>query len=149
MMENVTAMFKPNAAMAMEFAQQVAERTLQLTRAQLDVSENIYSEVSREYRDLLTATDPSAMLRSWPKVLEVTARTGTEGLAVLLKNATLYQGELVQMMQSKVPQLNGQIVEGLMQTARAAAARTEAAAGRPARQANGGGANGSRTSKAA
>ena len=76
------------------------------------------------------------------------ARTGTEGLAVLLTNATMYQGELVQMVQSKVPQLNGQIGESLMQTARAAAAWADAAAGRPARQANGSGANGSRTSKA-
>ncbi len=148
MIENVTAMFKPNTEMAVEYAQQLAERTLGLARAQLDVTENIYSEVSREYQELLTLEGPSAMLQSWPKVLESTTRTSAEGMAALLKNAVIYQNELFQMMQSRVPELNGQIVESLIQNARAAGAKTDAAAGRASRQGNGG-ANGSRTSKAA
>lgn len=147
MNENVTAMFKPNTEMAVEYAQQLAERTLGLARAQLDVTENVYGEVSREYRELLALDGPSEILRSWPKVLESTTRTSTEGMAALLKNAVAYQNELFQIMQSRVPELNGQIVESLMQTARAAAAKADAAAGRSSRQASGG--NGLRTSKAA
>lgn len=149
MIDNVTAMFKPNTEMAVEYAQQLAERTLGLARAQLDVTENIYSEVSREYQELLAAAEPSAMLQSWPKVLESTTRTSTEGMAAFLKNAAIYQNELFQMMQRRVPELNGQIVESLIQTARAAGAKTDAVAGRQSRKANGGGLNGSRTSKAA
>lgn len=148
MTDNVSAMFKPNTEMAVEYARQLAERTLGLARAQLDVTENIYSEVSREYRELLAAQGPSAMLQSWPKVLENTTRTSTEGMAVLLKNAAVYQNELFQMMQSRLRELNGQIVESLIQTARAAGAKTDTAAGRSSRQASAGG-NGSRTSKAA
>lgn len=148
MIENVTAMFKPNTEMAAEYAQQLAERTLGLARAQLDVTENVYSEVSREYRELLALDGPSEILRTWPKVLESTTRISTEGMAVLLKNAVAYQNELFQTMQRRVPELNGQIVESLIQTARAAGAKTDAAAGRSPRQASAGG-NGSRTSKAA
>lgn len=148
MTDHVSAMFKPNTDMAVEYAQQLAERTLGLARAQLDVTENIYSEVSREYRELLTLEGPAAMLQGWPKVLESTARTSTEGMAALLKNAVIYQNELFQMMQSRLPELNGQIVESLIQTARAAGAKADVAAGRGSRQAGAGG-NGSRTSKAA
>lgn len=148
MIENVTAMYKPNTEMAVEYAQQLAERTLGLARAQLDVTENIYSEVSREYRELLALEGPAAMLQGWPKVLESTTRTSTEGMAALLKNAVVYQTELFQMMQSRVPELNGQIVDNLIQTARAAGTKVDAAAGRSSRQSSGG-SNGSRTSKAA
>lgn len=147
MMENVTALFKPNAEMAAEYAQQMAERTLGLVRAQLDASENMYSEVSREYREFLTLDEPSAMLQGWPKLLQSTTRTSTEGMAVLIKNAVVYQNELFQMMQSRVPELNGHIVESLIQTARAAGSKTDAAA-RTSRPSNGG-ANASRASKAA
>lgn len=149
MTDNVTAMFKPNTEMAVEYAQQLTERTLGLARAQLDVTESIYSEVSREYRGLLAVEGPSAMLQSWPRVLESTTRTSTEGMTAFLKNAVIYQNELFQMMQKSIPELNGQVVESLIQTARAAGAKADAVAGRASRQANGAGANGSRSSKAA
>ena len=84
MIENVTAMFKPNTEMAVEYAQQLAERTLGLARTQLDVTENVYGAVSREYRELLALDGPSEILQTWPKVLESTTRTSTEGMAVQL-----------------------------------------------------------------
>ena len=148
MIENVTAMFKPNTEMVAEYAQQLAERTLGVARAQLEVTENVYSAVSREYRELLALDGPSEILQTWPKVLESTTRTSTEGMAVLLKNAVIYQNELFQMMQSRLPELNGQIVESLLQTARAAGAKTDAVAGRSPRQASAG-SNGARSSKVA
>lgn len=150
MIENVTAMFKPNTEMATAYAHQLAERTLQLTRDQLEVTENIYSEVSREYREMLTADEPSALLRSWPKMLESTTRTGAEGMAVLLKNAVTYQNEMLQLMQSRMPELNGQFMESLLQTARAAGTKAaDSAAGRSPRQSNGAGSSATRASKAA
>lgn len=148
MIDNVTAMFKPNTEMAVDYAQQITERTLGLARTQLDVTENIWSEVSREYREMLAAEGPSAMLQNWPKVLESTTRTSTEGMAMLLKNTVIYQNELFQMIQSRMPKLNGQIVESLTQAARAAGAKTDSATGRSSRHASAGG-NGSRSSKAA
>lgn len=146
MIDNVTAMFKPNTEMAVEYAQQVAERTMGLARAQLDLTENICNEVSREYRELLALEGPAAMLQSWPKMLETTTRTSTEGVTAFLKNAVMYQNELLQMMQKQVPGLNGQIVEAMLQSARAAGAGTDATAARAPRT---GGSNGSRASKAA
>lgn len=148
MIENVAAMFKPNPEKALEYAQEIAERTLRLARTQLEVTNKIYGEVSREYRDLLTSEEQSAMLQSWPKVVENATRTSAEGMASLLKNTIDYQNELIRMMQSRVPELNGQIFETFIQSTRAAAAMTDASVGRSARQSSGA-ANSPKASKAA
>lgn len=148
MIEKVASMFRPDTEMTTRYAQQVAECAMRLARSQLEVTENIYSEVSREYRELLATEEPSAMLRNWPKVLENTTRTGTEGMATLLKNAVDYRNELIQLMQSLAPELNGQIFERPIKTSRTAGIRTDAPVGRAPRQSSGG-ANGPRASRAA
>lgn len=145
MKDNVTAMFKPNKEMAADYAQQITERTLGLARSQLEVTENMYLEATREYRELLVAEGPSAMVQSWPKMLERATRTSTEGIAEMLKNAMNYQTEILQMMQSRVPELGGQMVDSLVETTRAAGAKAEAATGRSSRH----GGNHTRSSKAA
>lgn len=148
MIEKVTAMYVPNTEKALEYAQEIAERTLRLARAQLEVTNSIYGEISREYRDLLASEEQSEMLRGWPKVAESVTRTSAEGMAALLKNAVGYQRDVMLMMQSKVPELNEKILETLIQSTRAAAAMADAPAGRAPRQ-SGGAANSPRASKAA
>lgn len=149
MMEKVTAMYKPNPEKALEYAQEIAERSLDLARAQLEATEKIYSAVSRDYRDLLAKDDQAAMLQAWPKVIESAARSSTEGMAVLLKNAVNYQSELIRMMQSRVPELNEKILESIIQSTRAATTMTDTPAARSSRHAGAGAANLARTSKAA
>jgi hypothetical protein len=138
MLDKVTALFRPGSEGSLDYAQEVMERTLQLTRSQLDVTENMFSEASREYRELLAAEDPSALLQNFQNVLQSNARIGTEATAAFLKNAISYQNELIQMVQNTMPELSRQLREGMTAVMPTAAAVAEASAARASRQSSGG-----------
>lgn len=151
MIDKVTSLFRPGSEGSLDYAQEVIERTLQLTRSQLDITENMFSEASREYREMLTAEEPSALLQNFQNVLQSNARIGTEATAAFLKNAVNYQNELIQMAQNSMPELSRQLRESMTAVMPTAAAIAEASA---ARQSSGGRANGRKsnglgTSKAA
>lgn len=149
MIENIASMFKPNSEPTLDYVQEVMERTLQLVQTQMDVTENIYNEVSQEYRELLTAAEPSAMLQGWPKMLESTTRNVSEGAAVYLKNAVNFQNEMLQMMHDRMPELSRQAMGRLIETTRAAITPEEVSAPRASRQSNAGRSGGVSARKAA
>lgn len=149
MVNIASALFQPKSEIAMEYTQEVMARAQELARSQLEVTENMYGEVIREYRELLSLTDPSAIYQSWPKVVECTLRNTAEGSAVILKNGINFQQELMQMMQARLPEINQLIVDRLIETTQAATTSAVAAAGRAAAQNNGGRSPAARASKAA
>ena len=149
MVGNVTAIFKPGSERTLELAREVMDRGLQLLETQMEVTEGIYGKISEEYREMLTATEPAALLRSWPKVLESTTRSTAEGTAVLFKNAIAFQKEMLGMMQSRMPELSKQMMDSLIETTRTAVAHEQAPAARSSRPPSAGRSNGFRASKAA
>lgn len=149
MIGNATSMFKPNSEHTLEYAREVMERGLQLVQTQMEVTGGIYSKISEEYREILASTEPSALFQSWPKVLESTTRSTAEGAAVVLKNAINFQTGMLQMMQSKMPELSQRMMDRLIETTRAVATPEQAPAARASRQSNAGRSDGFRARKAA
>lgn len=150
MIEKITTMFKPNT----DQAKAMMERAVTLAEAQLDISDDLYGVFSKEYRELLAAEDPSAMLRNWPKFMENNARSVFQGSATMLKNSISFQQELIQMMQAGMPEWNKQFVNGIMEATRTAGTMANVSAGRAPRASDSAapGAShtqGARTSKAA
>ena len=157
-----SAMFHPDAEIALEYSKEMVERAKELARSQLDAAEHAYSEVFKEYRELLTLAEPSDIFHSLPKMLESIMRNTTEGSVSVLKNSINFQNELIQMIQHKVPELNKQIIATVLEPIAAVGATAFATAERmhtrnngnggqsvQARSDNGGKSQPSRASKAA
>jgi hypothetical protein len=125
MIAKVTELFSPDTETTLEYVRHAVERTARLAQSQMEVAQAIYDEVSREYRELLSTTEPTELFRIWPGVLATTARSTTEGSAILMQNAIRFQNEMLQMMQSKMPDMNKQLMERFLETMRAAAITAE------------------------
>lgn len=121
MIKDLAAMFKPDSEDTLEYAQQVVERSVQLARSQLEVAEGMYSKVSREYRELLASADSSVMLQGWTKVLGSASCCTSEGVAAAFQNAVAFQGDMIQVAQSRVPKMREQLLARLGETPAAGA----------------------------
>ena len=156
------AMGQPQTEVAMQFAQDYLEHAKDYSRSQLDVTENLCCQLIQECRETLNTAQPSELFQRWPKLLESWLRNSSDGAAMMFRNGINFQNELMQMMQSKLPELNRQIVESVLEPINAVVATAATAGGHMdvhaptddvhtahARQHNGGKAQPARTSKAA
>ncbi|OHC71379.1 MAG: hypothetical protein A3H93_03050 [Rhodocyclales bacterium RIFCSPLOWO2_02_FULL_63_24] len=149
MISSFAALLKPGSESTLDYAQQVMERTLQLARSQLDVTENIVSTVSNGYRELLTPAEPLEMVRGLSKAMDCSTRSTIEGSTAMLKQTVDYQNELIRMMQARMPELNRQFFAALGQTAGPAiAASNSTSVESAARRGNGGDTSAARSRKA-
>lgn len=149
MIDKFAPMFTPSIESLRDHGLDVLERALQLSRRQLDVAENVYGEVTQEYRAFLAPAEPVMMLKVWPKFLENTSRSAIEASAVLLKNAFDFQNELIQTMQARMPQISNQFMAAWAESTPAGAAAESAPTEHSPQSVNRGGAKGSGARKAA
>lgn len=138
----------PDAQRAMDYARELMERAMQLARAQLDMTESAYGELSREFHDLLSSPDPAALLQGWQKVMEGNVRRTTENATASLKNAIDFQTHLIRITQDRMPELSLQLTESLAEARWLAPTPAAAPAATP-RQAKKAGEQISRVRKAA
>lgn len=122
---NIASMFKPNSEQ-LDLANDVIGRSVQLLQSQMDVTENTYTAVSKEFRELLVPAEPAAMFQHWTKALDSATRSVSQGGVEVLKNAINFQAGYVQLMQDKMPQLSKQMMDGLIAATRVAASSEEA-----------------------
>lgn len=116
MTKKINPPFIADTRSTQEFAEQLTECATELLRSQLDVTENVYRKLSLEYREMLKSADAPATFQRWPSLLESTIRSTTEGTASLLTNVIGFQDRLIQLTQSKVPELNRQFVRQVIET---------------------------------
>lgn len=138
MKQNVAMMFTPNTEIALQYVDQMLERTLQLARSQLEVTERLRDAVGAEYRSLLSSREPSVMLRTWPTILENTVRNGTVGTTAFFKNAMEFQTEQIQTMRNRMLGLNGQFGNSVIDSNVSGSAGDTPAVAAPPRPLNGG-----------
>lgn len=109
MTEKDAAMIVPGTKAALEYAEQVLERTLSLAQSQLDVAAKVGTTAGERYRNLLSkSAGPSASLPAWPAMMESTFRSSTESAAALMKNAMAFQTEMIKIMQTTMVKANRQ-----------------------------------------
>lgn len=140
MLQNLAALLKPDYDSTLEYAQQVLERSVQLARSQLEVAESMYTKVSQDYRELLESADSSTMFQSWTKVLGSASCCTSEGVAAAFQNTSSFHNDMIQVAQSRVPDLNKQLIErleSLGEATRAAASTASLATSRASRRTTG------------
>lgn len=103
----------PDAQRAMDYARELMEGAAHLARAQLDMTENAYGELSREFHELLSSPDPEALLRGWRNMMEGNVRRTTENVTASLKNAIDFQTHLIRITHDRMPELSLQLRESL------------------------------------
>lgn len=112
MTEKASLANMPGTEITLRYAVQMMDQGLRLGRLQMDVAERAGSTVGRQCHGLLTAAEPSASLRAWPKVLESSVISSGEAGTAMLKNALDWQTAMIKLMQACMQELNQRVAVG-------------------------------------